>query len=110
MISSYLLMNKIWYISYGIGIVVVGQKLRVMKLQKLEYVIFGRFQRPITPKFRGAGKNAPHSLYDTVLTSLKKSSIEGFFVIPREAKLYSFELVGLSVRPSVKTLCAANSS
>ena len=27
-----------------------------MKLQKLEYVIFGRFQRPITPKFWGAGK------------------------------------------------------
>ena len=30
-----------------------------MKLQKLEYVIFGRFQRPITPKFWGAGKNGP---------------------------------------------------
>ena len=37
-----------------------------MKLQKLEYVIFGRFQRPITPKFLGAGKNGLP--YDTVQT------------------------------------------
>ena len=43
-----------------------SKTLRVMKLQKLEYVIFGRFQRPITPKFLGAGKNVPP--YDTVQT------------------------------------------
>ena len=39
-----------------------------MKLQKLEYVIFGRFQRPITQKFGGgAGKNGP-TYDDTVQT------------------------------------------
>ena len=37
----------IWYTYRSCG----SKTLRVMKLQKLKYVIFGLFQRPITPKF-----------------------------------------------------------
>ena len=94
-----------------------GSKL--MKLQKLEYVIFGRFQRPITPKFwgGGAGKKGPpmtqsrplafiwyrfhscglRSLWVYKRTKSKKSVTDGRTDRPTSPKLYPFASRGIKI-------------